>query len=65
MLKVKLIIPEHNQLIDDAVNDFLQNLDRRSKANRFAPHYNIKKTSYAFNENGVFNQAIIEYEIKE
>lgn len=65
MLKIKLIIPEHHQSIDDAVNGFLQNLEKRSKATRFAPNYNIKKTSYAFNENGIFNQAIIEYEIKE
>lgn len=65
MLKVKLITTDNNQSIDNNINEFLFELNQKSKQSRFAPHYNLKKISSAFNENGIFNQAIIEYEIKE
>lgn len=64
MLKVKLITTENKQSIDNNINDFLLELKQKSTQTRFASQYHLKKISYAFNENGIFNQAIIEYEIK-
>ena len=48
MLKVKLITTDNSQSIDNNINEFLFELNQKSKQSRFAPHYNLKKNIICF-----------------